>query len=1231
MLRNSECDKRDFIAKEIEKRIVGPGFAQDVFQCLPNAEDEILSERPQKVYTSGILFNKVGGGAIDDDDDDNDDDLLFADSSNEDSVDQEEHEDSDLEAAAAEDEEVLSSAVLDDISSETSQFKPSHIGLITCLDNNAHSITITVRYGRYRRINDEEWINIVKVPLDDRCAPETLKMTFDRYDKDERIRPILKLFNVDSIYQLFFVDNENNTISPCFPLKYNDNGKIKYIHSSEFPTYSDLPGSRVVKKYVLDKLLAYRFFQRNQKEQKTEIAIDLNNQNQYICLPDDVKLYWRFFQTQNKIYVRVSVENNTPKPVRNNPIIPLMFQTEIKIETDALVPYSEPQHSDIDEEYSLTEKLYSDELMYGKGGHCAVEWEDTEKPTWIKTVYSPRVVVRSFSTKTDDLAIEKEGISIIKSACCVYDLSIWGKSKDEIVNRLKGFADRYLAWTKVQKQLAGSDNDLLNVISNQEDFYRRLVDNIDYLSKSERAFKCFQIANTAMYIQMLLGRDPNFKTKGRNLEEYQETQFDYAKCWDYFSEKRSEINPEYYPFQLAFLVMNIKSIFEPRDSYRNDSVDLIWFPTGGGKTEAYLALTALAIAERRTSEHKDTSGVSVIMRYTLRLLTSQQFERASFLICALDYLRDRFEKMKDNSMYSLGKDRITIGMWIGKSVSPNKITDLSSEDKYREFFNDPSKNPNPFPVVYCPWCGCNLVSQGASGYGEKKGNKRYDDYCLNEKCHFNSTNCLPIYYVDDQLYDNPPTLLFATVDKFALLNSRKTGVLFGFNSERRKPDLIIQDELHLISGPLGSLVGLYEAFVEELATEKDEQGNILRKPKIIASTATTRNTAFLVRQLYNRNVVTFPASGIKYSDNFFSHIMSKENSKRLYMGLSPTGHTAAELEIRTVAAELVAKERLITEWSKEPGVSDIQDVFKDIFDGNRLKSDLDLYWPLVLYYTNLKSLGRTHSRLSQEIEANVVSMRKYSKTYSCFDFLLKNFSQRSTEFTSRQNSAEIKKLLVEAAERVEFDTSSDNIQILSKMDVIQATNMISVGIDIERWNIMMMVGMPITTAEYIQSSSRAGRQHQGLIVSLYNPLKIRELSSYENFSSYHQVFYKFVEPLSVTTFTENTIDMLLLNLFVGYMVLMKQRYSVNEVRDEDKKEFKDWLLSRSGSIPLTLQEYITDRISFLSRSLIGMDSLNYHYSFDDIINNKAPLADNKLNPLMKSLRLIDKIAYLSYE
>ncbi len=1324
-------ERRDFIAHEISKRIIGPGYTEDAFECQPDASDEVLDNRSTIVYTGGILYpqrssdpNEISEesdnteGQIQPDIESPEDDARIDDI--DDSADN--GNDSSYSSRIDRAENQLDLGIVD-----RADFKPSHIGLVACVSEETQTVDVDVKYGIYHMYNDTRQdidnnvLQNVKVKLG-RCSLEQLRNTFNYYDQDSNLRTEIGFFGANCMNDLFVIDEEKLTISPrrIFSRQDVETGRTKYLQATSFPrlprnkvaalliklmslpnktenkteslpvgltreqviaeisviehlpemkavldanqwdniidnltfetsenkvritngTFTIPEGVRLgdimyvddpVFNHLLPLLLQYRYFKREQKILNT-FSLDLNSKSTEYILPDSdntLKLNWKVMVRSDHHgskhkYVKILLSNIKRKRYRQRSE-DFVHQAELKISSPGIISYAEPHRSSIDDqEYNINEVLYSEIKVYGKGVNCGVTWDIDGKKKKVMTTYTPKQLAVTFNPESEE--------EVIKDACDVFDLTIWSSlSKDKVITRFKSLADKYKVWTKEQKQKAAGNTVLNDILKEQADFLNRLQENIDYLDQNESAFNCFKIANTAMYIQMVVSRDPYFK-KNRELTTIPaDNHFDDDAMWRYFSS--GKIKPKYRPFQLAFLLMNVKSTFENDDPYRKDNVDLIWFPTGGGKTEAYLALTALTIAQRRMC-HPTDDGISVIMRYTLRLLTAQQFERASFLICALEYLRLHYAKQEDNS---LGTNPITIGMWIGQASSPNHLDDLR-KGKYARFSRYLSGDPNnasssnPFPISYCPWCGCKMVAPGQnnrliSGYErlfDSRGNRDRHIHCINISCCFNHE--LPISFIDEQLYMTPPTLLFATVDKFAQLRDANTGRMFGCNvDKRRKPDLIIQDELHLISGPLGSLVGMYESMVEEVCTERDNQGNVVRSPKIIASTATTRNTKRLIQQLYVRKVRSFPVSGVRYDDNFFSKALRMEDCKRLYLGLSPTGHSASELEIRSVAAQIVAKERLISKELEATGcdMNDRKQVANYLASNTspyHLKEDLDDYWTLVLYYNNLKSLGRAHSRIGQEIKSNAESMRKYLHEYPSLSFVSNGFHLRAEEFTSRQESSRIKELLVEAESRTSLTRDdNDRLRVTSRMDVVQATNMISVGIDIERWNTMMMIGQPLTTAEYIQSSSRVGRKRDGLVINLYNPLRLRELSLYENYLPYHEVFYKHVEPLMATTFTEQTVKKLVTNLYLCYMIAVKGYNSNDEVTNADIIVLKDLLRTRAektGSSDIF--------ISFLESQV---DQVKDDYGDYDFNYNGVKLKF----PIMNSLRDIESETYIYYD
>jgi len=583
----------------------------------------------------------------------------------------------------------------------------------------------------------------------------------------------------------------------------------------------------------------------------------------------------------------------------------------------------------------------------------------------------------------------------------------------------------------------------------------------------------------------------------------------------------------YRPFQLAFLLISIESVINPKSKYRSDSVDLIWFPTGGGKTEAYLAVAALTIIWRRMS-FSDYSGVSVIMRYTLRLLTAQQFERASKLITVLDYLRQQFTS-------DLKKDAISIGLWIGGDSTPNNLKNaidaIKSIDKNGEAANQ-------FQLDKCSWCGTKLIIENKKGiyshaFQVRERKRELLIKCLNEDCHFHNKKGLPIQVVDEVLYLDPPTLLFATVDKFAMLSWVEDGHIF-FNSLNKKetlpPDLIIQDELHLLSGPLGSIVGLFEAVIEDLCT-KNGIG-----PKIIASTATTRNTDHQIKQLYgNRSVCIFPPPGLTHKDSFFAK--QSEMSNRRYLGFMPTGKTSVDSQVHLLTTLFIARLKVFIQNSDE----------------------INPYWTLVSYYNSLKDVGRMSNKVGDELQALIKQMQKRLKL-AAYRFNHYNLKTRSQELTSRWESAKIKQTLSQLENSFSLQKSDKGNEYIANdiIDFVLATNMLSVGIDIERLNIMQINGIPRNTAEYIQASSRVGRKDKGLVVALFDSNRARDKSYFESFMSFHQSLYKQIEPLSVTPFTENTIGKMIASLLIAYVRHKKGLNKNNDAKHFTKDTVEDF-------------------------------------------------------------------------
>ena len=732
---------------------------------------------------------------------------------------------------------------------------------------------------------------------------------------------------------------------------------------------------------------------------------------------------------------------------------------------------SQSDDPDVQEEAAL-ELLYRKRRAFAVGHGCSVVWgeESNGRVGRIATSILPRVKVPPVEPRSaggDELNM--------------YYLSGADGTvpPDQIPTTLEQLAQDYEVWIADQDKEAGGLEDRFRIPAKSNLEYcrtclDRIRDGIRLLRQDSQLLEAFMLANRAILMQQHHSRRPKRPTN----EGMQELPRSYKPTEPYQGRWRT--------FQLAFILMNLSSLKigdDGSDHPERDLVDLIWFPTGGGKTEAYLGLAATDILLRRLIR-PGNAGCTVLMRYTLRLLTSQQFQRASSLICACELIRR--ERPDD-----LGKDPITIGLWVGGSLTP-----LYREPAVKSLNNLARPNgqeTNEFQLLKCPWCGTALDEPDDLGYQAHGRPKTVIFVCPEPCCEFSTPKKkLPVVVIDDDVYETPPTLIIGTVDKFAMLAWREmSGRIFGIGTsdEHDPPDLIIQDELHLISGPLGSVVGLYESAIDLLCSWKG------RKPKIVASTATIRRAWHQCKALYNRPTSQFPPQGLDISDSFFA----KENQNtpgRIYVGVFATAAPSfVTAMVRTLGGLFQSCNTIrlpagATEATRDP------------------------YWTVLQYFSSLRELGHAATLIEADIPEYMwsIATRTHLPKELCRSL------GSPVELTSRRTADEIPEIL----ERLEVrhPRASKNPKD-RPLDTLLATNMISVGVDVDRLGLMLVVGQPKTTSEYIQASSRVGRSKAapGLVVAMYNPGKPRDRSHYEHFRAYHEAFYKHVEPTSVTPFS----------------------------------------------------------------------------------------------------------------
>ncbi|HRV72501.1 MAG TPA: helicase-related protein [Eubacteriales bacterium] len=811
---------------------------------------------------------------------------------------------------------------------------------------------------------------------------------------------------------------------------------------------------------------------------------------------------------------------------------------------------AESDINNMDEEEQSLDLLYRDKKIFGTGLGVSVDWNiDNNGGGDIRSEYFPisEVPPMSFDLpKNDKISVEQLSMKYLS------DLDLTDKAFK--LNALRNLVDIYKAWVVELEGIAVKldpryKSAAAKNVSECKRAYERMYSGISTLESSENAYSAFALANRAMFMQRVQLR---MQQQSSDIDRYPDDEQIAGLLQNMDYRKQDDSDSRWRPFQIAFLLMDINSIIND-ESPERDIVDLIWFPTGGGKTEAYLGLTAFTIFYRRLTHLAESGGTAVIMRYTLRLLAAQQFTRAATLICACEYIRQDCEARKRvYPAYPLGKEPITIGLWIGGNHIPNKNDDASFHLKkllaVKDHFyvrNEKDRH-NKFQVLKCPWCGTKLVKDdkdkklvGSWGYKMRDG-KHFYMSCTHEDCDF--TAKLPIQIIDEELYINPPTLLFGTVDKFAMLPwDGRIGSFFAVNSDNRAPELIIQDELHLISGALGTIVGLYETAVDAICSQKGV------RPKIIASTATIRRAKEQCSVLYNRDVVQFPAPGLDSGDSFFAREakMSYDNGifGRKYVGLMPSGKTKAMMEIRTMAALL-----------QRIHMMKLPDEMKDKL------------WTLTAYFNSLKDLGKASTLVEDDVKDFII--RTANRLFTSRRLIVS-----ADELTSRVTTTELNETL-DKLEKLEYSRANmDNKRYAS--NILLATNMISVGIDVARLNVMLLIGQPKLTSEYIQASSRVGRSYPGVAFVQYDATKSRDRSHYERFRAYHESFYRFVEPTGATPFSKPARERA---LHAVVTAMIRQRAGLVEDKDAihfDKDYFEDAVQETENFILERIQQINT--------------------------------------------------------
>ncbi|MGO9327298.1 MAG: DISARM system helicase DrmA, partial [Steroidobacteraceae bacterium] len=764
---------------------------------------------------------------------------------------------------------------------------------------------------------------------------------------------------------------------------------------------------------------------------------------------------------------------------------------------------------------------YRDVCEWAVGRNAAAAWHSEEEHTRVTRVWTdplPQAEVERVAPNED---VElKSRVAFGMEALAEHARGDGTRLNDALL----ALAVLYAAWIEAERKKIGGlaarrRETAERLIADMEAARQRILEGIEILSRNEIARSAFRFMNLAV---ATAARRRNAGATG---------------------DPAAQPAPEWRPFQLAFILLNIAGLSDRKHPDR-EIADLLFFPTGGGKTEAYLGLAAFVIVHRRlTGPGLLGAGVAVIMRYTLRLLTLDQLARAAGVVCALELMRTDPTSVDQKGRRLLGDWPIEIGLWVGSDASPNRLGGTGDADqttavgRVRRYRTGRDRRA-PAPIKACPWCGTAFTAQSFACVPNNLAPTNMEIRCVNTACDFTRGRPLPILTVDEPIYRRLPAFLIATVDKFASLpwvgeigaffghvDRFEEGIGFYGPAEPRQgrkldndwsldpPDLIIQDELHLIAGPLGTVAGLYETAIDQLASRGIGENRV--RPKVIASTATVRRASDQIAALFDRpRTSIFPPPGIDRTDSFFARtVSSMQEPARLYLGIAAQGRGPKLVFLRALTTLLaVAK----AEFDAHAATS---------LPGN---NPADPYMTALCYFNALRELGGARRIVEDEVRDRAA---RYGTQRRRVDPMDSPFADRAIkepmEVTSRVSTDDVAR----AKQRLDFVFGRDP----DPVDVTLATNMISVGLDILRLGLMVVQGQPKTAAEYIQATSRIGRDHNrpGLVVVVLNLHKPRDRTHFEQFGQFHRSFYRAVEATSVTPWAARALDRALAAIVVA--------------------------------------------------------------------------------------------------
>jgi len=1128
-------DTREYLIKEIKKQLVGPGMGNYENYSQKGYEEkyEVLNKSPRNIYTAGILFpqGEISSNNSDEDKYENEN-ISDENTSSEIKIDKSNN-------YSFDDNENVSDNNFDlDL---TNELRPSAMGLSVLTSINFPILIGVDDVGKYKKLGKEPSEDLLVACCYLSKYSDSYKWFANQFKLPKNTQEECHKY----LESVFLVANIKVSFRDYFDPHFDANKRVGF---NKISTPSNI--TRIIKllENVSKKELEERIIQNinSVSEKKIDSSDSFNgykresisakieidpselkiskgriNKNLIDEKGEDLGLKVSIIvrshnEDKDKRYLSISLINNNfankDKVLVNKCFFQSNFFIKSKNKSNKLFfPFDQINIENLSEEERALHLLHHNRKSYAIGHGCAPSWSlDSDDNFIIKSEIIPVFETKPIKAKE----FEDLELSMMKFSTDI----------DFAINQSKKLAEKYSSW--IENEILVGEKHSLEVFKNSsqkntakcKNILRRINEGINILQNNNNAQVAFKYMNQSMYLQQV---------------HYQIKKF--SNNINYEQKLMDERKGNWRPFQLAFILLNIKSFINPESEDR-EIMDLIWFPTGGGKTEAYLGLTSFTIFLRKLTS-KNEKGTAVLMRYTLRLLTTQQFQRAASLICACELIRRGNPEL-------LGNELISLGLWIGKDSTPNKETDASYD--LNELFLDPKDtSKNRFILLNCPWCNGEFYKKGERPKGYKLlGKKKHVHYvCPNKECSFSEDkNSLPITVIDERIYSNPPTLLIGTIDKFASITWLQEAISMFDKDKFTKPDLIIQDELHLISGPLGSIAGMYEIFLNAL-TEKKLNGKIV-KAKIIGSTATISRAEKQVKNLYGRSCDVFPPQTNQLEDAFFS-FEAKNEVGRKYVGIFCPSATSPQI----TQAKIMSTMCMATNEAR-------------IKSKNNTNA-YDPYWTNLFYFNSIRELMGGAALIQADAKGNLRGeyYRKGLRKEVMGDEYTKDMRRglyKPEELTSRVQSSAVPEIL---------DTlfTEHSINDNKSLDICLSTNMIQVGIDIPRLALMTIVGQPKTTSEYIQASSRVGRDQKkpGLVLTILSPFRPRDRSHYEKFQSYHENLYKFVEPTSITSHSDPVRLRCLHAIVIGLARLWGEtlRFNPSVPGNDLKLKIKEYILS----------------------------------------------------------------------